>query len=149
MHIYQDSREKKPYSFSKFDCKVSKQELVTGDYCIKDDGEMDGNTFVPEFAVERKAPSDFLSSITHERDRFERELERADSFAHRMPIVIEQTEEYFMQDRHYANVHPNAIKATIESHADQYYVDYYFSRDRRRAAQLTFEWLEWRAKRLD
>jgi DNA excision repair protein ERCC-4 len=149
MHIYQDTREKKPYSFSKFDCSVTEQELVTGDYCIKGDGGMDGNSFDPLFAIERKGESDFLKSITWERDRFERELERADSFAHRMPIVVEQTQEYFMEDRHYPDVHPNSIEATIESHPSQYYVDYYFCRDRRRAAQLTFEWLEWRERMLD
>lgn len=149
IQIYQDSREKKPYSFSRRRCTVTEQRLKTGDYCIQGDGKMEGKTFHPNFAIERKSEDDFLQSITSNRDRFERELERADSFEHRMPIIIEETQQYFNEGRYYPDVHPNAVIGTIESHPSQYYVDYYFCRNRQRASQNTFDWLEWRDEQME
>ena len=68
--IYVDSREKKGYSFRNFPVSTEEKRLKTGDYCISTDGDSMGeNSFDPHYAVERKNPSDFLKSITWERDR--------------------------------------------------------------------------------
>lgn len=145
LNIYQDTREKKPWKLRRYPCETEEVRLVTGDYCLAGDGTMTDDGFDPNFVVERKGQGDFLQSITWERDRFEAELERADSFEHRMPIIVEQNLQYFKDGRHYPDVPPNSITATIDAHAEMYNVDYYFTRDRQRAAQLGFEFLEWRA----
>lgn len=147
--IFQDDREKKPFTFSDYSCTVVEQRLKTGDYCLQGDGEMEDDVFYPNYAVERKAQSDFLGSITWERDRFERELARADDFEHRMPIVVEQTLQYFLADNHYRDVHPNSIKATVDAHPQSYNVEYFFNRDREQAADLTYDYMEWRNELLD
>lgn len=145
LRIYQDSREKKPWSFSRYPCTVEETTLTTGDYAIVGDGTYtQSGEFRPAFAVERKSENDFLNSITWERGRFEDELERADSFEHRMPVIVEQTFEHFMDDRHFNNVSPNAIEGTVDAHVNMFNAEYYFTRDRQRAAQLAFEFLQWR-----
>jgi DNA excision repair protein ERCC-4 len=146
--IFADTREKKPYSFSRYPISVEEMELKTGDYCVSGDGWMENGTFYPKFATERKSASDFLNSITWERDRFERELERADKFDTRMPIIVEQNYQHFMKDNHYKDVHPNSIEATVDAHTDRYYAEYFFTRDRKRATDLTYDFLEWRSDTL-
>jgi ERCC4-type nuclease len=145
LQLWQDIREKKPWSFSRYPCTVKETTLKTGDYAIVGDcSYTENNEFRPAFAVERKSENDFLNSITHDRDRFERELERADSFEHRMPVIVEQTFEHFMDGRHFQNVSPNAIKGTVNAHVNMFNTEYYFTRDRQRAAQLAFDFLQWR-----
>ena len=148
LDILVDTREQKPYGFNRYDVTTHDQKLLTGDYALKGDGEFNSETFEPAFAVERKNPDDFLNSITWERDRFEDELRRADSFDSRMPVIIEAPWEYFMQDRHFRDVHPNSIKGTVQKHPNQYNAEYFFTRDRRKGTQLTYEYLEWRANQL-
>lgn len=147
--IYVDSREKKPYSFNRYPVKTTERRLKTGDYCIAEDGdEMGENGFDPHYAIERKSGDDFLKSITWSRDRFEDELARADSMAHRMPIVVERPWAYFTDNRYRNDIHPNSIIGTVETHPEIYNAEYFFRRDRTKAEQLTYEFLRWRYNKL-
>jgi ERCC4-type nuclease len=148
--IYQDTLEKRPLAFKYLPVEVKTTRLETGDYCLADDGDwISEKTFNPSFAVERKSKGDFLSSITHERDRFERELERADTFEHRMPVVVEAPWEDFLNKNYYPQVHPSAIKGTVEKWPERYNADFWFAKNRRHASQITYEFLVYRSNRLD
>lgn len=148
--IVVDSREKKPYHFRRYPVDTISKRLKTGDYCVADDGdEMGSESFDPHYAVERKTAPDFLKSITWERDRFEDELARADSFAHRMPIVIEKPWIHFERENYHQNVNLNSIKGTLDWHPQQYHVEYFFERDRRMGEQTTYEFLKWREQKLE
>jgi ERCC4-type nuclease len=62
-----DTREQRPYSFPAGPVVV--RALPVGDYSLE------GLECV--FAIERKSLSDLIGCITHDRDRFTREIERA------------------------------------------------------------------------
>ena len=66
-----DTREKDPYLFKGY--RARKGTLRTGDYSI--------NGFEAMIAVERKSGSDLVNTLLTNKDRFERELERASSMA--------------------------------------------------------------------
>jgi len=68
MNIIIDTREQRPYRFKRYDVRTTFKALATGDYSLLGHEHM--------VAVERKSPSDFLSSIGTGRDRFFRELDR-------------------------------------------------------------------------
>lgn len=145
LRIYVDSREQKPYKFTRYPVETAERRLKTGDYCVAEDGrEMGENGFDAHYAIERKTSDDFLKSITWDRDRFEDELARADSMAHRMPIIVERPFAYFEDNRYRKDVHPNSVIATIETHPEAHNVGYFFQRDRTKGEQLTYEFLRWR-----
>ncbi len=62
-----DSREKKPYQFSGPSMVAA---LPVGDYSLEG---MEG-----QFSIERKELGDLIGCVTHDRERFIRELERAE-----------------------------------------------------------------------
>lgn len=147
--VYCDNREKKPYSFRNYPVFTEEKQLETGDYCIATDGEdVSDNVFEANYAIERKNPSDFLKSITWTRDRFEKELERADEFPHRMPVVIERDLQFFEEEEYFQDVSANSIFATIDTHPQRYNIDYHFQQDRAAAEQITYEFLNWRYQKL-
>ena len=147
--IWTDSREKKGFKFHRYPVDTEEKRLKTGDYCVKGDGRMIGDTeFDPHYVVERKSGKDFLNSITWSRDRFEDELARADSMARRMPIVVSKPWKYFTDERYHKNVHINSIIGTIETHPQIYNVEYFWNRDRVKAEQLTYEFLKYRNETL-
>jgi ERCC4-type nuclease len=62
-----DSREQRPFDFSRWGVGTIRGTLKSGDYGLVDN---------PNVAVERKSPEDLLSTLSHGRDRFEAELAR-------------------------------------------------------------------------
>ena len=147
--IYVDSREKKPYSFRNYPVTTEEKKLKTGDYCVATDGNsMGGNSFDPHYATERKSANDFLRSITHDRDRYEDELARADEFAARMPVMVERKLSWFEKEEYFQDVNVNSIMGTINTHPAVYNVDYHFRKGREPSEHLTYEFLNWRYKKL-
>lgn len=139
-----DSREKKPFTFEDQPVDTKVNEMETGDYAVQESGYYGKNgVYKAPFAVERKAKGDFLSSITHERDRFERELSRADSWSAPMPIVVEAPWITFTQGDYYPNIHPNSIVGTVDKWPEYYNVDFFFRDNKPDAEQFTFEFLRW------
>lgn len=141
--ILVDNREKQPYKFHRYPVETSLTQLTTGDYAVSGDGSsVSDKTWEPNYAIERKSGADFLGSITWERDRFENELARADSFSKRMPVIVEEPWAYFEDEQYRKNVNFGSIDATIKCHPEMFYMDYFFQRDRRKAEQLTYEFLK-------
>lgn len=148
MKVYRDTREQKGYKFNQYThVTVEDKKLDVGDYCLAVDATKSGGKgYQPSYVIERKSSDDFLHSITHSRDRFERELERAGEFNYRMPVIVSSPWEYFAQNQYRRDVHPNAVEGTITAHTGMYNVEYFFQRNKAKAERLCFEFLRWRYK---
>lgn len=125
-----DTREKKPYGFGDYEVSTVDRKLDTGDYTVE--GHED------EFVVERKTKSDFLSSITHGRDRFENEFKRADELDHPMTVMIESPRIHFKRGYYYPDVSSSAVMGTIDSWSDRYNAEFVFASNRCEAEQKTY-----------
>lgn len=125
-----DRREKKPYSFEPYPISTKEATLKTGDYTIE--GHKN------DFAVERKSKSDFLRSITHRRDNFEAEVQRAESMERPLLVVIESPYDDFRYGNYYADVHVNSVIGTIDKWQECYNVDFVFENDRSQAEERTY-----------
>ncbi len=134
-----DTRERKEYSFR--DVEVVRTGLKTGDYTIEG--------FEDVFAVERKSLNDLANTLGGGRDRFEKELERAEAFE-KFVVVIE-AEKSMLYDRdnsggcphYYSNIHPNSIIGTVEKWPKKYdTLEFEWAGDRDSARNRTRELLE-------
>lgn len=117
---------------------ITDQALPTGDYSI---AGLEGLV-----TIERKSVGDFAASITHERDRFEREMERmrdmvrAGGFA---AVVIEgDWRELLVKYPERSRVSGKCISRTIASWSIRYGVHFYPTMDRRHAELWTFRLLQ-------
>jgi DNA excision repair protein ERCC-4 len=73
-----DTREQTPLPFAHF--PTERATLPTGDYSAKG--------IEPSFCIERKSLADLVGSLTADRARFTRELERMRGYAFRRLLVI-------------------------------------------------------------
>lgn len=133
-----DTREKKNYNF--YGHEVVFRKLDTGDYSIQGYEDL--------FAVERKSLPDYLQSISHERERFEREIQRGTDMAF-FEVVIEASEEEVRNGEYYANVPPLSAINTAKawSRSDRYNIPFTWAGGRREAKALVLSRLEdWHSK---
>jgi ERCC4-type nuclease len=104
-----DSREQLPLTFTNL--PTERATLATGDYSVRG--------LESDFAVERKSIADIVQSVTHERERFERELVRMRGYAFRRLLIVgtvEQIEEHAYQSR----AEPKAILASVTAFEIRY-----------------------------
>jgi ERCC4-type nuclease len=144
--ILRDTREQEGYGylFEDYPIEVKEVTLKTGDYAVQQPGYYGKNGwYFPPFAVERKAKSDFLSSITHERDRFEDEIERASDWESPMPIVVEEPWLSFKQGNFYRDVPVNSIIGTVEKWPEYKNCEFFFKNDEADAEKFTYQMLKW------
>jgi ERCC4-type nuclease len=140
-----DNREQKPYSFEEYPVETEEVTLETSDYVLKGDGFWNNNdTFIPYFGTERKSQDDFLNSITWERDRFRKEIRRADGWDNPLPIMVESPWRVFQNENYYRDVNRNAIEGTVNQWANNYNCEFFFKNDRADAERATYEFLRWR-----
>lgn len=137
--IIRDTREQQGYDWR--DREVEERKLNYGDYALEGYEDL--------AVVERKNPDDFLNSITHDRDRFERELWRAKRDGAKMHVVVEKPWSYFRDDEYYRRVHPNAIRGTVKSWTTKHWVTWRFEPLRISAKNTTLDildryWRYWR-----
>jgi DNA excision repair protein ERCC-4 len=103
--ILVDTREQRPPPFPK-GVLVEREMQVEGDYTTR---------FLCNVArIERKSASDFYGSITHDRARFMREVERLKRFPHRV-IVVEGDLGDLVIGATRSSVSPNAVVGTMAS----------------------------------
>lgn len=139
-----DTRENKPFPFDDYPVETKDVKLETGDYAVQQRGYYnDKGNYKAPFAVERKAPDDFLKSITWERDRFKREIRRADGWDAPMPVVIEKPWLYFSQENYYRDIHSSQVEGTVDKWTAAYNVDFYFKNNRADAERLTYDFLKY------
>lgn len=128
--IIRDTREKKPYGFGDYNVSTTDEPLKTGDYTVEG--------FEGAFVVERKTKSDFLQSITHERDRFEAEFERASELDHPMTVMVESPRIHFERGYYYPDVSSSSVIGTIDAWSDRYNAEFVFAADRKEGEKLTY-----------
>lgn len=129
--IIVDTREQAPWRFTGIDGLVvplqTSRSLATGDYSI------DGLEHL--VTVERKSVGDFLGSITAERTRFEREMERAKLLDY-AAVVVEGGWRDF-DERKLATAQGTAIAWSMD-----YGVHFFFADSRRHAEVIAFRILQ-------
>lgn len=134
-----DTREKEPFAFSDAVGTVT-GTLAVGDYSLRG--------FEEEITIERKSLPDLLASVTHGRERFEKELRRMRAFRF-AAIVVECSWADVIQRRYRADVHPNAVIGSLQAFALRYGVQIVMGEDRATAARLTERLLVLFARRIE
>jgi len=131
--IVTDTREQRPYRFSKSITKT----LKTGDYSIV--GLED------QVAIERKSKEDAYSSLSHGRARFERELERLSHLDY-AAVVVESSLKDFLEAPPFSRMNPRSATNSIVAWSVKYKVCVFFADDRRHGNALVKQLLSkyWR-----
>lgn len=141
--IIVDTREQKPYTFDAYDVDTEEATLATGDYTIDAFCTVDDNdTYHPEYAVERKSASDFLTSITSQRDRFEAEVQRAEPWPEPLEVVVEEPWTSFVHNLgtiSHRSIRPSHVEGTVQEWGDAYNVSFQFLSDRHCAEKHTYD----------
>lgn len=141
-----DTREQTPWEFAdvyfhgeKRTFPTRRATLKSGDYALEG---------LETFAVvERKSLSDFLSSITHGRDRFKREMERLAEFRSKAVIVEQPLDDAFNAREYGSMVNPDSVAGTIASWGARYGIQFLFCRNRASAQFVALHFFN-QAKRL-
>lgn len=147
-----DTREQAPYRFTGItegDASIvvplkTDLALTSGDYSIV--GLHD------RVAVERKSHSDLLGSITHGRERFEREFVRLNQMDFAAVVVEADWQAMLIDNRHISRVTPTTITRTIFSWSIEYPRVHWFTCMNRRHGELTtfrlleMFWRKWQHK---
>ncbi len=140
-----DTREQAPWSFlsiqgdSKDDSKrilvrTVTKALPTGDYSIV--GLED------QVCVERKSREDLESSITHGRERFEREFVRMSTMRYAAVVVEASLSEILHHPRLHSQVNPKAVIRTALSWSIRYGVHWWFAPSRAHAEVMAYRLLQ-------
>jgi len=112
-----DTREQRPYEFSNFKnwlgCTVT-TKLDTGDYSIEGYEHL--------IALERKTLSDMIGSLTSQRERFLREMQRLSSVKYRCLCIEASRTDIKTTYSFTAGVkaHPNGIMGSLDAIAARY-----------------------------
>jgi ERCC4-type nuclease len=141
--VLRDTREQRPWTFEDLPVETRDVTLSTGDYTVPayctHDSELD--TYCPQFAVERKSGHDFLTAITWERDRFEREIRRAAEWLRPLPVVVETSWQTLLRNcgcMARRDILPAQVVGTVSAWSHHYNVAFHFVETRRRAQVCAF-----------
>lgn len=133
MKIVIDSREQTPFDFSPFaDVETAVGTLPTGDYSVYG--------FTAEIAVERKSIGDLIGCLTHDRERFTRELERLRSYTSAM-VVVEAPFNAIRCGMYRSQMNPDAAVQSIFSWMQRYRLPFFFADNRADGAFATASFL--------
>lgn len=134
-----DTREPIPYEFT---CPTIRATLKTGDYSLFDYQDMIG--------IERKAKDDLIACLGRDRDRFEAELTRAQSF-HFFAVLVEAPYEDLVNGRYVSRLHPNSAVESISTFEVRYRIPFLFCGTQVLAARKCESLLRkfWREKQLE
>lgn len=151
LSILCDRREKKPWEFDSLPVSVTPTTLETGDYTVAElcDYDEGNDTYLPNYAVERKGGQDFAKSITAERDRFKAEIKRASEWGAPFPVLIEEPRRTFKRKQgfmQYRDIPWSSISGTVEKWERFYNVEFSFEGTRHRAMQTAYNLLSKRLK---
>lgn len=128
-----DTREQAPFHFLNCDpwsiVPTVEQALPTGDYSIA--GHESSVT------IERKSISDFLGSISADRDRFEREFERMAEMKFAAVAIEGQLSDVLVHARENTRLLGRSITGTVNSWSVRYGVHFVFCLSRRHAELTT------------
>lgn len=126
--IVVDTREKHPYMFGTNGLRsVVHSALPAGDYSLKG--------YETQIAIERKSIDDYVQTIIHSQDRFNRELTMLRSYP-RAWIVVEGTLDDILQGRYSSRAHPQSILALTTTIMTRHGIPVLFASDRSSALVL-------------
>lgn len=130
--LIEDTREQTPLDFSRFEpfARVERGTLESGDYSIKGHER--------EFAIERKSLADLIGTITQGHERFERELQRLESFRY-AAVVVEASEIELRSGNYRSMLPPKSAIGMIRAFEVRYKIPFHFAGSRNMAAQLIYE----------
>jgi hypothetical protein len=135
MKIIIDSREQCPFAFrhEKYsDTIIESGTLDTGDYSLAG--------LTDRVAVERKELSDLVACLGRERERFERELQRAaalDAFA----VVVESSWADLAGGKYRSQLNPHAACQSVLAFTARYRIPFLFAGSRAAAEYVTWGFL--------
>lgn len=124
-----DTREQIPYSFS---LTSMRQKLPAGDYSLAG--------LENQVAVERKSLADFVHTVTRNRLRFYRELEKLTAYDAAC-IVVEANFHDLLAGNYPGGIHPNAMIGTVISLIVDFKIPVFFCSDRQAACRFVEEFL--------
>lgn len=128
-----DSREQVGYRylFPNFSCSV--KALNAGDYSI--------SPFENQVAIERKTLDDYISTIIHNRERFETELTKLETYENKA-IVVEASYSDIVNHNYTSKAHPNSIIGLTHSLSYKYNIPVYFLQNNILANRFTLLYLQ-------
>lgn len=135
MTIIVDSREQAPIPFrgARYEgVAVEVGTLPTGDYSLAG--------LTDRVAVERKELADLVACLGRERERFEREMQRAaalDAFA----VVVEASWAELASGQYRSRLNPHAACQSVLAFAGRYRVPFLFAGSRAAAEYMTWGFL--------
>lgn len=144
--ILVDTREQKPWEFDDYAVELRRETLRTADYTLEEfcDYDEENDTYLPRFGVERKSGQDFLQSITHRRNNFEDEVQRAGDWDAPLSVIIEEPYSTFQNNlgfMQYRDVAPSHVSGTVEKWERWYNVEFKFVASRSSAQQHCYDTL--------
>lgn len=128
--IVTDTREQMPLRF--VNLPTLPGTLTSGDYAVKG--------LEQTAAIERKSAADLVSSVTHDRDRFERELHRLRGMRFARVLVTAPRAAIAAGD-YRSNANPRAVLASCDTFEVRYGVPFVFADDDAAGALLVERWL--------
>lgn len=132
MKIITDTREQTPYTFRRYPVEVIPGTLTAGDYSVPG--------FTDEVAVERKELSDLLGCLTHDRERFVRELERLRGYQS-AALLIEAPLAMIQAGRYRSRMKPENAVQSIISIMQRYRMPVFFAPDRTAGEAFVYDFL--------
>ncbi len=129
--IVVDSREKEPYTFDSR-CDVVRRALPAGDYSIEG--------FEDSVAVERKSLEDFVSTVIHNRQRFNRELQRLNKYEAAC-VVVESNMRDVLTGHYRSGAHPSSVFGSVLSIIVDFKIPVFFCSDRQVDCRFVEEFL--------
>ena len=132
MRLIVDSREQRPFTFKNYDAQIERGTLPTGDYSIP--------AFEDRVAIERKSLDDLIACLSHDRERFERELCRAralDYFA----VVVEAQWLDVLRGSYRSRMRSEAAIESVASFSTRYRTPFLFCGNRQGGERMTYSLL--------
>ena len=144
LNILRDTREQRGWEFKDQTADVKDVTITTGDYTLAEfcDYDEENDTYYPNYAVERKAGQDFVSSVTRDRDRFLAEVKRASDWDAPLRVLIEEPKRLFKRQQgfmRFRDVAPSSLFGTIGSWERNHNVEFTFVGTRERGQRLAFD----------
>lgn len=138
MEILVDTREQTPFLFQtpfykKQGVQTTKATLQTGDYSLA--------AYEDLIAIERKSLPDLIACLGNERDRFERELQRAVALQH-FAVIVEASYTDIKNGYYNSLLNPHAACQSIAAFQIRYGIPFLFC-DTRPAAEYQCWSLLW------
>lgn len=129
-----DSREQEPYFIKDgkpiLGIPMIRVKLGAGDYSVKG--------FENSISIERKSLTDFYNCVGNSRTRFEKELERLQSYEWR-GLVIESTESGLYFPQLYSAIHPESVRGSLVSFDVKWGLHIFYAENRQAGQRWTID----------